>query len=142
MGLSSNDRLKGLNGDDDLFGGAGNDILVEGRGEEVLTGGLGRDRFLYASPNQAGDRIVDFSNDVDDIFIAQKGFRSGLTPGLLPANRFVLGNRAQDRGDRFIYNRNRGQLFFDPDGSGSKNARLLATFDESPMLGARDIVIF
>ena len=141
-GRGGDDRLKGLNGDDTLVGRAGDDVLVGGKGNDILNGGPGRDRYVFTSPNQGRDRIMSFAGDLDDILISQKGFKSGLTLGKLAANRFVLGNRARDSGDRFIYHRNRGQLFFDPDGNGTQNARLLATLDESPMLGANHIVVF
>lgn len=142
QGLGGDDRLRGLNGNDTLFGGFGNDMLVGGMGEDVLDGGPGGDRFIYTSPNQGGDRILGFANDLDDIYISRSGFGGVLSLGNLPTSRFVLGNRAQDSGDRFIYNRDLGQLFFDADGNGNQNPRLLATFEGSPMLRADHIVVF
>ena len=140
-GFAGRDRLRGGDGADTLIGGSGNDILVGGQGEDVLKGGPGEDDHMWSSPNHGGDRVIGFSSNADQILVSQPGFGAGLQPGKLPNSRFVLGNKAKDSRDRFIYHRDLGQLFFDPDGNGNQNARLLATFSGSPMIQASDIQI-
>ena len=140
-GLAGNDNLKGLRGNDRLIGGIGNDTLVGGTGQDTLQGGAGVDRFDYITRGQGGDRIEDFMAGVDKIRVSSRGFKSELTAGILPASRFVLGSQATDANDRFIYNQNQGRLWFDPDGTGNKQATLITTLNNQTNLNARDILV-
>ena len=141
-GLAGDDTLRGLKGNDTLIGGNGSDYLVGGPDRDVLRGGAGNDEFVFTSKNQGPDRIEDFSADTDDILIKQSGFGGGLPTGRLNRDRLVLGTRAMDGRDRFIYDRNQGRLLFDPDGTGNKAAVEIATLANSPMLRPTDIVVF
>ena len=140
-GLAGDDILKGLKGEDTLIGGTGDDYLVGGSGIDLLQGGAGKDQFVFISGNQDRDRIKDFSPGMDEIVVKQTGFQRGLNLGTLPRDRFQLGNQAADRRDRFIYDPSQGNLWFDPDGSGSKQATLIATLDNQANLAARDILV-
>jgi hypothetical protein len=67
-GRQGNDVLHGGMGPDKLLGGANDDVLVGGDGRDRLAGGSGRDRFVYSSPQDGGDRILDFdTKDVIDL---------------------------------------------------------------------------
>ena len=140
-GLGGNDRLRGLQGNDTLWGGNGNDLLAGNQGQDLLDGGAGADRYLWTSPNHGGDRINGFSSDMDTLVVSQSTFKANLNVGTLPSNRFVLGAKATDQRERFIYHRGPGRLWFDADGSGPQNARLLATLSDSPMLQSSNIQI-
>jgi trimeric autotransporter adhesin len=76
LGVDNPDQnllLSGMGGDDTLSGGSGDDVLTGGVGRDLLTGGGGNDRYVYTSPDDAGDIITDFSNgndvlDLRDLF--------------------------------------------------------------------------
>ena len=136
-GGSGNDRLIGGAGGDRLVGGAGNDLLVGGTGRDVMIGGQGRDGFRYERRSQGRDRIQRFNSRDDRIEISLKGFRSGLKTGTIQQNQFRRG-RATQRSHRFLFLDNK--LFFDPDGSGSRNRILLATVSGSA-INRSDIIV-
>lgn len=134
------DTLLGGNGEDNLLGGNGNDSLVGGNNNDTLTGGSGTDSltaggsgnkdFVYNNIKEGGDTITDLianSSSFDDsIVVSAAGFGGGLTPGaFITVAEFKLGAAATDPSDRFIYNQNTGQLFFDIDGVGGLNQQLL-----------------
>lgn len=150
-GGSGNDKLIGETGTDSLNGGKNNDVLVGGQAVDELTGGDGRDSFVYVNPKEGGDRITDF-NPADDRFVVfGSNFRNDLfdseAPNLLLQSRtrmiseeqFRIGASAKDRDDRFICNKRTGTLSFDFDGSGRKEAQVLATLDGKPTLTFADI---
>lgn len=67
-GAAGNDQLYGGDGNDTIYGQGGNDYLFGGNGTNVLTGGTGSDRFYFDSAT-ANDRIVDFEDTIDSIWI-------------------------------------------------------------------------
>ena len=70
------------------------------------------------------------------------GFGGGLTPdNVLDENRFSLGTSATVESDRFIYNNNNGDLFFDEDGTGSSQQILIARLENVPGLSNDHISI-
>jgi len=160
-GEAGSDRLIGF--DSIMYGGAGNDSLDIDTGEAYggpgndtlsgtmafLVGGRGNDLINldfevsvgYTTPNEGIDRINNFSTNNDVNFVIDaSGFGGGLQPGVLPGEQFVLGSRAQERDDRFIYS-NTGQLFYDSDGTGSAGQVQLATLTGAPDLMAGDFFI-
>lgn len=123
-----------------LDGGAGNDILIGAGGADVLKGGTGADKFGFTAPTDKLDRIMDFSRqEGDKIVFLTSGF-SGLSAGNIRRNQFVLGKKAKDANDRLIYNKKKGELFYDADGKGGAAQVKIATFDNKPALGARDFL--
>ena len=103
---------------DRLIGRRGNDLLRGQAGNDTLTGELGTDRFRFLQPNHGVENITDF----------------------LSADQFILGTSAQDSSDRFIYNQNVGNLFYDADGVDGNNQILLATLFNQADLVANDIL--
>lgn len=143
-GEAGNDSLQGDGGNDTLLGGAGNDWLTGGAGADLLTGGAGRDRFSLDAPRNGIDHISDFSTRLDVIEIASNAFklRGTYTVGRnLIADQFRIGVRALDRGDRFIYNRQTGQLFCDSDGTGRLAQTQVAQLSPGLALTQRHIVV-
>ena len=134
-------NLESLNGEDTVIGGSLNDTILGGNGIDRLTGGGGADDFVYQTSNQRNDFIVDFDSGQDRIVVSAAGFGGSLTPGEVTQSQFVLGNRATDSSDRFIYNTNNGKLLFDADGTGSLNTIVIATLNNNPSIGAEDIEI-
>ncbi|WP_165820083.1 hypothetical protein [Microvirga sp. KLBC 81] len=132
VGNAGDNVIRGGVGSDTLNGAAGNDTLHGGEGRDTLIGGSGADAFVFdtAVMKTAADSILDFSvAEGDRIYLSHKIF-SGLGLGQLDASAFVLGTKAQDQGDRIIYDQATGQLFYDLDGTGGE------TRDIKPVLFA------
>lgn len=60
-GGAGNDTLIGNGAANVLRGGGGQDTIMGGRGGDLLVGGGGVDRFVFAAPDEGGDRIADFA---------------------------------------------------------------------------------
>lgn len=150
-GNTQNNTINGNNGKNILTGNAGNDILngkggddvlVGGAGVDVLTGGTGSDVFRFNFTTEGVDNIKDFVSGTDKIQIENANFGGGLIEGVLPADQFVLGAAAVDANDRFIYNFQTQELFFDPNGNASGGETKLTKFSGTLILpNANDIVI-
>ena len=142
MGGAGNDRIYGLDGDDVINGGTGKDILY---------GGKGKDTFVFDTPVKKGhfDHVVDFKS-VDDtlqfnlaalksfkVKVTKKadmaGFKKGMEKktfgldkvfkkGKLEKKFFTVGDKAKDSNDYVFYNKKKGFVYLDMDGSGSAKA--------------------
>ncbi|MBY8976835.1 hypothetical protein KHP62_13510 [Rhodobacteraceae bacterium NNCM2] len=133
-GDSGQDALTGGNGDDSIFGGqgddrvvgqAGNDLLAGGLGTDVLSGGGGEDRFFFAEyGTRHADRITDFNLSMDTIVLDGEIF-TGINPNDVN-EAFVAGKTAMTAADRVIYDKTKGEVFYDVDGSGDQSAQLIA----------------
>lgn len=141
LGTNRRDVLLGLNGNDKIDGGRGNDIIIGGLGRDEVTGGPGRDKFQFNSFTEGVDTITDFSSRQDQIIINSAGFSRNLTKGRLNPDQFSLGSRPSDLDDRFIYNENKGLLFFDANGINPKGSTLLARLPQNTDLTNQDIII-
>jgi Ca2+-binding RTX toxin-like protein len=142
IGNSNQNLLSGDLGNDILDGGSGNDTLIGGNGADRLTGGSGADKFRFESTNQGVDRIIDFAIAEDIIEISKVGFNTKLIAGSsISSAQFVLGTKALDSNDHFIYNQSTGGLFFDADGIGLTKQIAIATFVTQPSLTAANIAI-
>jgi Ca2+-binding RTX toxin-like protein len=134
-GGQGNDRLSGGLGDDYLNGDQGNDVLAGGRGVDVLRGGEGVDRFVFSSPGDAADTVVDFAVGEDVIAITAAAF------GIDPLNfDLVQGDAAANAGETFFYDGATGILGFDADGTGGAASLTLATFTGKPLLSENDFL--
>jgi hypothetical protein len=118
FGEEGNDLLLGRKGNDELFGGSGKDILDGGQGSDTLTGGKGEDSYRLNLFRASPDSIEDFSVADDTILVSALVFAGGLMANV-PINptQLRLGATATTAAQRFIYNPNNGDLFFDRDGS-------------------------
>src|SRR5690606_37788719 len=72
------DVVFGGAGNDWIDGGGGNDTLDGGIGNDVLTGGVGADRFVFLA-DYGQDRVTDFTDDVDTLFLDDALWGGGLT---------------------------------------------------------------
>jgi Ca2+-binding RTX toxin-like protein len=152
-GLGGNDTLRGLAGNDSLDGGNDIDSLDGGTGNDTLTGGAALDRFVFSvAPGSANaDVITDFAAPSSVIgapsadalvFDGSIFTRIGATDFAGGDARFFAGPNAtagQDSNDRIVYNTSNGQVFYDPDGSGSTGASLVATLQGAPALDPTQI---
>jgi Ca2+-binding RTX toxin-like protein len=120
------------------------EAVTEGLGEvlveDTLTGGAGNDQFIFYRSDDQVDRITDFEPGNDQIVVSASNFGGGLIAGEISEEQFVIGTVAEDESDRFIYNDQTGNLFFDPDGTGSTPAVQLVTLDNNPILSATDLL--
>ncbi len=123
------DALFGGNGNDQLSGGNGNDRLTGGAGTDILLGGAGADRFIFLSdtPGEFGDAIFDFTANSDKIEVSAGGFGGNLLLGALVANQFTQNTTGTftQADQRFVYQSNTNQLYWDEDGSVGVHAKQL-----------------
>lgn len=131
------DRIDGGQGRDKLYGGDGNDLLsggldvdrlYGGSGADRLSGGEGHDRFIWLSPAEGGDTVLDFQQGQDILLFDGAGF-GGIAS--VDSTNFVSNSAgvAKDAADRFVFSQNTGGLFFDPDGNGAAAKILIAHID-------------
>ena len=138
------DTLQGGDGNDKLYGDAGNDQLDGGLGNDAMSGGWGRDTFIFKSSLNAkadADTITDFNVQDDTIRLENKLFVKLGKPGNLSPDFFTIGSKAQDRNDHLVYNKNTGHLYYDPDGSGSRQAILFVKLKADLAMSDRDFYI-
>jgi Ca2+-binding RTX toxin-like protein len=140
-GTASPDVLKGGSGGDKLWGGLGND---------TLSGGMGRDVFVFdtkASKSTNRDKILDFKVADDTIWLDNKVFtKLGKTgsekkPGQLKKDFFIVGPKAKDKNDYVVYDKAKGVLLYDADGSGKGKAVEIATLAKGLALKASDFFV-
>lgn len=149
-GGDGNDRLRGGDGADALYGLAGNDTLYGGAGKDALYGGIGKDVFVFDTrPNKRTnlDKIADFVVKDDTICLDNAAFSSKigkgteLSPRKLSKAFFKVGTKAADSNDYVIYNKSKGVLYFDSDGSGSKAMVEIATIKKNLAMTNADVWI-
>ena len=138
-----NDLLSGDAGADRLYGSDGNDFLAGGGGNDLLVGGDGDDIFFFDTVGQSTvDQIDDFVSGEDRIQLDRAtGFEGIGLLGLLSGSAFHIGSAAADADDRIIYDDRTGDLWFDPDGTGSAAAQKFATVEPGTLIAAEDFQI-
>lgn len=149
-GFSGNDVLKGSKGNDKLFGSDGDDWLHGGTGSNKLSGGAGFDAFVFDSKLGAGkasakgsktfsfSKIKDFVVGEDQILLDSKVFKA-LESGALPEDAFALGDKAKDADVHILYKN--GNIRYDADGEGGKDAVLFAKVGKHVELSADDFFV-
>ena len=148
LGGAGNDTLNGLAGNDSLNGGGGNDSLNGGTGSDVLTGGIGTDTFVLADARGATniDRITDFAQG-DRVSISGSAY-AGLTPGAVSTTQFIERRSTQapvvaaTAATRLIFDRDTGNLFHDPDGTGAQSMQQILSISNGYRLLSTDLIVF
>jgi Ca2+-binding RTX toxin-like protein len=149
-GKSRGDKLYGHGGKDTIDGKGGSDKLWGGSGNDKLTGGTGKDAFVFDSKANAKtnkDAITDFSvrDDaiwLDNAFFGALGAGTESRPAQLKSSFFVKGSKAKDKNDFIIYDKAKGKLFYDADGSGSKvKAVEIATLTKDLAMTYKDFFV-
>jgi Ca2+-binding RTX toxin-like protein len=140
-GSSGNDTVSGGLGADNLRGSDGNDILIGGAGFDILTGGQNSDTFRFDKPSEGGDTITDFTN-VDIVAFKGTAF-GGMAGGPLNAGLFTANaaGAATTAAQRFIYDTDDHNLYFDANGNGAGKRVLIAHFDNGYAISTADILI-
>jgi len=142
IGGNSRDAILGGNGEDTLLGGNGNDLLIGGAGDDELTGGKGGDTFVFTSPSDGWDVILDFEASTDTILLYRSGFDLGDAGDLNPGRFIVLDAAAYMGGADFgeansglVYASDAGSctgtLYYDPDATVCGDEVVLATLNEN-----------
>jgi RTX toxins and related Ca2+-binding proteins len=151
-GNAGNDKLYGAAGNDTLKGDAGNDVLWGGAGKDVLFGGKGKDVFVFDtkfSKKTNLDKIGDFVVKDDSLWLDNALFKSNkklyatIKKGteakpLKMASKFFKLDKATDKDDFFIYDRKKGILYYDSDGSGSHKAVEIAMLKKNLKMTYKD----
>ncbi|MGO4524477.1 calcium-binding protein [Microvirga sp. 2MCAF35] len=148
MGGAGQDSIIGGAGKDQLSGEGGNDRIDGGPDGDRLTGGKGKDVFAFTSrPGLSNvDTITDFNVKDDAIWLDNAVFRNLgkgtlAKPAKLISSSFVIGNTAGDAGDRVIYDKATGALYYDPDGTGIAPATKFAQLKKGLALKSSDFFV-
>jgi Ca2+-binding RTX toxin-like protein len=143
-GGSANDFLVGGAGDDVLRGRGGNDTFIGGAGNDRLVGGAGMDAFIFNAPLNATTNVdeIAFFSRTDDIIRLDDAVFTGLMAGRAKPEAFASADDAGEADDRIIYDRDTGELFFDPNGGDRGDAVLFARLANMPAnLDSTDFVV-
>lgn len=146
IGSKSRDTLKGASLGDRFYGGYGND---------TLTGDAGQDIFVFnaklgtAKTNKKKnfDTITDFNAADDTIWLDNAIFKklgkkgTEAAPAKLKKAFFTVGDKAKDANDYLIYNKKKGILSYDKDGSGAEAAIAFAQVKKGIALTAGDFLV-
>lgn len=124
-------------------------MLSGGTGKDTLTGGVGRDAFVFdTNPKTKGnvDKIADFNVKDDSIYLENKYFKVGskgsLTkPAFLSSKMFYVGTKAHDANDRIIYDKKKGVIYYDDDGSGAHAQVQIATVKKNLAITYKDFLV-
>jgi Ca2+-binding RTX toxin-like protein len=128
-----------------IIGNAGNNILAGGKGNDTITGGAGTDTFVLNQPSQGVDTIKDFISGTDKVDVSATEFGGGLVAGTaLLNNQIRVGagvTTANSATQRFLFNTNNGNLYFDADGVGGSGAVQIAKLESVTSLNINDFQI-
>ena len=118
LGRQGDDELFAAVGDITLKGGKGNDRLFADEGLCWYSGGQGEDVFVFVDPTLP-NKIKDFSVEDGDLFALNIFTFIGVGPGLIDDAQFKIGKQASTPEQIIIYQRGKGNVWYDQDGSGS-----------------------
>jgi Ca2+-binding RTX toxin-like protein len=133
--------LTGLAGNDKIVAGLGADMIIGGVGKDSVTGGGDADTFVFAEFGSANaDTIADFVHGQDKISLSSGAF--GLAAGTLPDAIFAQGTAATTAAQRILYDQVKGDIWYDPDGSGAAAKQLVASLTDGLAITSSDFLIF
>jgi Ca2+-binding RTX toxin-like protein len=137
LGRQGDDELFASSGDITLKGGKGNDLLVAEEGLCWYAGGQGQDVFAFIDP-ALGNKIKDF-NVEDDRFRLDPVTFVGVEQGALDDSQFKIGKQASTEDQIILYQRGKGNVWYDQDGSGAVYDPIkFAKIDKGLDLGAHN----
>ncbi|MET1755133.1 hypothetical protein ABVV53_06645 [Novosphingobium sp. RD2P27] len=122
---------------EETAGTEGSDLIYGRGGSDIITGGSGADVFVFDMnlPRTSLLTITDFHAGEDRFALAFSAPGGIGTSGTFEASAFWSGEgvkAAHDADDRVIYDTASGKLYFDPDGTGSAQATLVAHLVNAP----------
>lgn len=135
----------GNKGNNTLIGNNGDNVINGKGGVDTLIGGGGHDTFVFdwSANLPVWGLIKDFTVGEDKIALSRTAYFgfSQEAAGALPAADFMYGTKATHAGATMLYDQATGNLFYDADGLGGKQAVKIATLLGAPDLHASDIVL-
>ncbi|WP_243375342.1 calcium-binding protein [Microvirga solisilvae] len=147
-GNASDNAIKGNTSKDTLKGLDGNDTLNGRQNSDILYGGKGKDTFVFDTQLSSSnvDKICDFSSTYDTIYLDNAIFKklgagSLTNPTKLNKAFFTIGKEAKDNNHHIIYDKDKGALYYDPDGSGQGKAQLFAQVKAGTIIKLDDLMI-
>ncbi|WP_230532607.1 hypothetical protein [Microvirga roseola] len=93
------------------------------------------------------DKILDFKVKDDSIWLDNKYFKklgkkgSEAKPAKLNKKFFTVGDKAKDKNDYLIYDKKKGVLYYDADGSGKDKAVEIATLRKKLRMTSKDFFV-
>jgi Ca2+-binding RTX toxin-like protein len=148
-GNSLNNTITGNTGRNTLKAGSGNDFINGGYGKDTLYGSTGNDTFVFDTKlSKTGnvDKIADYNVKYDTVWLdnaifTKLGKGSASAPKKLSKSYFEVG-KADDRNDYITYDKSKGYLYYDADGSGTKyKAVLVATLSKNLKMTYSDFYV-
>jgi len=133
-----------------IVGNSGGNRIKGGAGNDTLRGGEGSDAFVFtAKPNKKTnmDKITDFNVKADSIWLDNKVFKklgkkgSEASPAKLNKAFFTVGSKAKDKNDYLVYDKKKGVLYYDADGSGKGKAVEIASLKKGLKMTAADFFV-
>lgn len=143
-GNSLGNTITGNTAANKINGGSGNDVIYGDGGKDILTGGKGKDYFVFNTKLSAStnvDTITDFKAADDTIRLENAIFTKLIKTGKLSSSNFKVGAKAGDRNDYIVYDKDKGYLYYDSNGSGKGAAILFAKVDAGTTLTAADFFV-
>lgn len=134
FGNALNNEVRGGSGNDFLNGFGGDDIIIGGAGADELQGGEGADQFRYFGGETGQDRIYDFVAGTDRIMLSTSGFARTATVSFVQG----AGAVANTTNATFLLDTATGIVSYDPDGTGSADAIVLAQINVGVTLTIND----
>lgn len=120
---------------DEIAGGDYGERFVGGNGNDTLQGGGGADVFVWQNDTEIGesDLIRDFRSGMD--FLA---FETGRIAGMTKALHLSTDWNLTSAEGSFIFDRSTSTLYWDADGNGGGDARVVAVLQGVSTLNAGD----
>jgi Ca2+-binding RTX toxin-like protein len=133
--------IDGSNAADAIAGSVMGDVIDGGLGSDDLQGNAGADTFLFSLNTRGVDHVADFlRKEGDKIGLVGVSFPT-LKAGVLKKKAFEIGEEADSRKDRVIYDKQDGIVRYDDDGTGKHKAVIVAVLDDAAVLKAGDILV-
>jgi serralysin len=146
-GTEGADMINGIAGNDKIYSLGGDDIINGGLGKDQLTGGKGKDTFVFDAALRKGgfDQVTDF-NAADDTLqfnlSALKSFNiKAFKHGKLPKKFFTVGSESKDKNDYIHYDKKKGFVYLDTDGSGSHKGIEILKLKPGTTISADDFLL-
>lgn len=123
--------------------GTSDDNILDGKeGSDVMVGWGGADRFTFSTALDGVtnvDTIADWDVGMDRLALDRAVFEGAGKK--LTAGAFAIGTVATDADDRLLYDAATGDLRWDADGAGGKDAVLFAHLEGAPALQLGDVLL-
>jgi len=131
--------IDGGSGNDSLVGGAGADKIIGGAGKDTMTGGNGCDLFVFHNGDFGGDRITDFTQGQDRIYLS--GVDANTLVGGDQNFHFVGSNAFSHHAGELHYQEISGSTYVSGDTNGDGIADVTIQVDGLHVLTSSDFFL-